>query len=318
MRPSLLVQPLLLTACGASELNRLETEQRALEDEVVALRQTLDELRSEMQNRGVIKPGPHGPRAKAAAAAAPNEPLGDAFPFEMTRIDGDRKVQPVGAPERRNDTACGWRVGLNHLEPISDFSLGADALGRSSPVLMTLNGHPLQAHAPPGRTEHACGGAFRHQSKFLFFSPPDDPEGGAGEVALELSAELPLLDETGRPRYWVYPGSTLEVRFPEAWDTEAWGEPALAFDLRLRPVGTAAQPTARGEGAVVVRWLDQEVQGSSASWRDSAPLPADVAELRVTIESPPDGPFVLVEALSVGNAAHAAVVTSKQNPGDAP
>ena len=317
MRPSSFVATLALAACGASDLTRLGTAQRALED-VVALRSTVDELRAEMQKRGVIKGGPHGPRSPGAGAVAPNATVDEDLPHTVARVGGDLSVKPVGGAERRDDTGCGWRIGLHHLEPIGDTALSKDNLGTSSPVVVRQAGRDLKPHAQPADYEKGCGAAFRHKEKYLFYSPDGSADAGSEPLELALSSELPMLDGDGRPRFWVYPGTTLEVRYSGAWDAESWGEPSLVFDLRLRAVGTAAQPTEKGRGEVVIRYLDRELRGSDANWRGSEALPGDVTDLVIAIESPADGPFVLVDALAVGNPGFASVVTSKQQPGDEP
>lgn len=301
-----------LTGCGASEVTRLETEQRALETEVATLRETVAELRSEMQRKGVLKSGPVGPRPKAAGAVAPSVVLTDEYPLATSRTATDLVLQTVSEPEPRSDTPCGWRVGVQHLEPISDFALAADGLGRSSPVLAQHSGRFLEGHAPPMKFEKTCSGAYRHQSKFLFYSPP---AGAAepGAIALQLAEEMPFADEGGRPRYWVYPGTTMTISASVPWDA-AWGEPYVVFDLRLRDVGLASKPAARSEGTVVMTIGDREISSREAVWRASEPL-GDTGSATITIHSPADGPFVLVDSLAIGNAGHAAVVTSKQIDG---
>jgi len=302
---------LLLTGCGASELTRLETEQRALEAEVSTLRETVEDLRGEMQRKGVIRSGPDGPRPKAAGAASPDNDLASDFPLKVTRSDVDLVVPFVSDPEGRDETMCGWRVGLHQLESISDFALAGDSLGRASPLVASIKGDDLVAHTPPSRYADACTGAFRHQSKYLFYSPPEGGEGAAVEV--RLSAELPLPDEASRPRYWVYPGTTLTIEASGTWK-EAWGEPNLVFDLRLRDVGLASKPNASSAGAVTIGLPGAELSGRKPTWLGSERL-TGTGPWTITITSPADGPFVLVDALAVGNGSYAAVVTSKQHDG---
>jgi hypothetical protein len=276
------------------------------------LRQTVDDLRGEMQRKGVIKAGPDGPKPKAAGAVAPDTVLDEEFPLKVTRSDGGTQVQTVGSPERRDGTECGWRVGLQHLEAISDFALGDDSLGRSSPIRASLAGLELSGHATPSDYEKSCGGAYRHQQKYLFYAPPagaSAPE----DVQVRLDDAVPSSDEAGRPRYWIYPGTSLTIQATGTWNSD-WGEPHVVYDLRLRDVGLASKPTARSAGAVTFTIPGRELSGREAVWRGSEPL-QQTGPFELTISSPADGPFVLIEALAIGNAANAAVVTSKQNPG---
>lgn len=304
---------LALTGCGASELTRLETEQRALETEVATLRQTVEDLRGEMQRKGVIRAGPGGPRPKAAGALAPENDLSLDFTLEVTRSETDRMVRFVSQPEVRSDTACGWRVGLQHLESIADFTLAGDSLGRSSPLVASIDDVPLVPHSAPSRYADACDGAFRHQSKYLFYSPPKLADGAALQVV--LSEELPIPDEEGRPRYWVYPGTTLTITASGSWDAEAWGAAHLVYDLRLRNVGLPNKPNATSSGAVTLALPDAELTGGTQPiWRGSEPLTGS-GPWTITISSPSDGPFVLVDGLAIGNGSWASVVTSKQHDG---
>ena len=307
--PALLLLP-LLAACGTSELTRLETEQRALELEVATLRQTVDDLRGEMQRKGVIKSGPEGPRPKAAGAVAPENDLGPAFPLEVRRSASDLSVAFVSNPEPRADTYCGWRVGLHHLESIADFPLAAAGLGKASPVVVSVAGEALQPHMPPSKYADACAGAFRHQSKFLFYSPPEGADGS--DVDVRLAGELPFPDEAGRPRYWIYPGTTLTIETSAPWKEAEWGEAHLVYQLALRSVGLPSKPSARSTGAVTIRLPDAELTGVDAFWQGSSPLSGE-GPWTLSIHSPPDGPFVLVDALAIGNQGYAAVVTSKQH-----
>jgi hypothetical protein len=278
---------------------------------VAVLRETVEDLRGEMQRKGVIRAGPDGPRPKAAGATSPDNDLADDFPLTVSRSDTDLAVAFVSEPEGRDDTACGWRVGLHHLESISDFALAGDGLGRASPILASIKGHELVPHTAPARYADVCDGAFRHQSKYLFYSPPEGGEAGAVEV--RLSDELPLPDEDSRPRYWIYPGTTLTIEASGTWE-EAWGDPNLVFDLRLRDVGLPSKPAASSAGAVTLALPDAELSSREATWLGSEPL-TGTGPWTITIRSPADGPFVLVDALAIGNGGHAAVVTSKQHDG---
>ncbi len=312
VRTPTILLALAMSACGSSELTRLETEQRALELEVSTLRQTIDDLRGEMQRKGVIKGGPGGPRPKAAGAVSPDNDLAEDFPLDVTRSEATLAVAFVSDPEPRDDTACGWRVGLHHLESIADFPLAADGVGRASPVIASIGGKPLAAHATPADYADACSGAFRHQSKYLFYSPPEGVDGGGIEV--RLADEMPFPDEDGRPRYWIYPGTTLTIQSPEGWNEAEWGPPHFVYDLALRDVGLPSKPNARSAGAVTITLPDAELSGRDASWRDSSPLTGE-GPWSITISSPADGPFVLIDALAIGNQGHAAVLSSKQHDG---
>ena len=132
-------------------------------------------------------------------------------------------------------------------------------------------------------------------------------------MEVTLSEELPLPDEAGRPRYWVYPGTELTLSTQGPWQ-DAWGTPHLVFDLRLRQVGLASKPTASSSGAVTLSLPGAELTGQEPAWRGSERLEGP-GPWTVTIRSPADGPFVLVDGLAIGNSSWATVLTSKQHDG---
>jgi len=299
---------LVLLACGSDELTRLETRQRSLEREVAVLRQTVGDLRGALQAEGAVRAGPNGPRSPAAGAVAPHQLLVDELPFTIQR-EGSAPALEAPAAERRADTLCGWRLPLPQLEPLSDFALGRDGLGRASPLRLTVAGVALTPHSQPAAYDRTCEGAFRHQGQFLFFSPPEPAE-QAPTPTLGLAEAVPLSDEEGRLRYWVYPGTALVVSFAGTWDEGQWGAPHVVYDLRLRavgPMGPSHQPTLTLPDGRVMR-------GESTTWRGSEAFVPPPRPHQITIASPQGGPYVLVESLALGNDSHAAVVTSKRHP----
>jgi hypothetical protein len=299
---------LLLVACGSDELTRLETKQRALEREVAVLRQTVGDLRGALQARGVVKAGPAGPRMPAAGALAPEVLLVDELPHTL-----ERRGEPPGllapTPERRTDTPCGWRLELPELVPLADFTLGGEGLGRSSPLRLAIGTVPLTPHAAPQQHEKGCHGAFRHQGRYLFYSPPGTDEGADG-LQLSWAEGIAVPDEEGRPRIWVYPGTELVVRFGDTWNDDAWGPGHVVYDVRLRatgPMGPSHQPSLTLPDGSVHR-------GTTTTWRGSEAFEPPPGPLELRLASPEGGPFLLVESLAIGNDTHAAVVTSKRHP----
>lgn len=306
MLPFLVVS---LLACGSDELTRLETRQRSLEREVAVLRQTVGDLRGQLQQRGITPSGPHGPRVDAAGALAPLERLVDELPMTLRRT-GVIKAPLVGEPERRDDTDCGWRIDLAKYEPVSDFTLGGAGMGRASPLTLAIDGKPATPHSQPKDYEKGCEGAFRHQGRFLFFSP--HAASSFGKIELAWSPDLPLIDEEGRPRVWVYPGTTLDVALDGTWDEGTWGEPHVVFDVRVipvGPVGPAQQPTLRLPDG-------RELRSFESPWRGSEVFSVGPDPVHLTLSSPEGGPFLLVEGLAIGNDSYAAVVTSKRHPAE--
>lgn len=291
--------------CGP-DLAELETEQKALEQEVVVLRHTVEEMRTRMQAMGLMPGGP----AAAVAEVGGGEDLSSAIPVVAER-QGTLPTFPVfGEPERRDTSDCGYRFYVPWLEPISDQMLEQTGSGRASPVMLLHDGQPLTPHAGPLAYEKSCKFSFRHQPKYLFFSPANAVDNIAGEWTLKLAKEVPLARGDDREMYWVYPGTTLTFSFGKGWDADTWGEMKITLEARLLYVGTPDAPTPRPGAEATASFLG--VEESSDDPRLGFEQVADPPDGPWTLEltSPLDGPYILVETLVVGNDQHALVVTA--------
>jgi hypothetical protein len=286
--------------CGP-DLARLETEQQALEQEVAVLRRRVEEMRTQVKAMGAA---PSGPGADVPATGS--DDLAGRLTFTATRTGPGPAMPALGAPERRESTACGWRFPVPWLEALSDVSLESSGSGRASPVRLLHDGAPLDPHAGPIAYERTCRGAFRHLPKYLFFSPSEvEQTGGAWTLALAPEVPAPTGDRT--PAYWVYPDTTLVFAFAAGWD-EAWGPMGVRLDARVLHVGTPASPSPRGDVAATAAVLGFERSTAEPRLGFDHTPPAPTGPWTLTIASPNDGPYVLVDALVVGNPEHSLVV----------
>ncbi|MCB9676169.1 MAG: hypothetical protein H6737_13695 [Alphaproteobacteria bacterium] len=304
--------PLLLLAGCAPDLTALEQRQKELErelteldEELVALRETLDEAGIEVKGGRPARGKARGAKAKPArgkAKARTNEPPeGHQTPqtersaeagLSVTRTGRVPALPPPGNVER-TATACGFKLEMPELKAISDYPLNNRGLGKSGPVVLSVDGQALEAHAFPKDYEERCGGAFRHAGTVVLFSTPDTPTLEGREVGLSLDPRVPLpRGDDGRPMYWVYPGTELSVHL-DAWDP-AWGEAQVTIGALV--VGT-------GDATFAVGDTVRRAAGAAAI---SEPLNGATG---IRVSSPEGGPYVLIDVLTIGNPDDAVVVT---------
>ena len=302
--------PLLLTAlvaCQNVELAQLETRQEDMADAHRALDGRVDELREGMIELGMVarpRPGEpaKGPRAELNDHQRPTTPLLGEYLFSANRTGEPTPLPALPEPER-TDSPCGWKYKIEELKPISDFVLNKLDLGKASPLVLFEDDAPLRSHAFPKQFEQNCAGGFRHAGFVVLFSPTGDaPEAVSDHTyRLALSDEVPMpRGDDGRPMYWVYPGTTLTLTFDRGWD-ESWGD--MLVDIAGRTTASeAASP-------LTVTVADEvfEVDGDDLVVSTEPDVQADAWSIR--IESPADGPYAVLNLLTVGNPEHALVVT---------
>jgi hypothetical protein len=304
---------LVAVACGP-DLAAVETEQQSLEKEVEVLRSTVDTMRTEMQAMGLLPSGPAGSMGPAVAGTDLSQDL--TWSAKRTGPVPEPKAV-LGVPERRDATECGYRFHLPWLEALSDASLESTGSGRASPLLLKQDGKALEPHANAPAYDKACRFAFRHMPKFLFFSPDGSVGAVSGTWTVALDTEVPIArGGDARPTYWVYPGTTLTFTFDSGWQSE-WGPMSVQVDTRLLYVGTPDNAAPAVGGAATVSALDSEESGTEPRLGlEVVPEPPPEAAWTVEITSPPDGPYVLVELLRVGNDNNALVVTAPGAAGE--
>jgi hypothetical protein len=300
----LLVLP-ALTGC-APDLARLETEEAALSREVDVLRRNVDEMRVQMEEMGLR---PSGPAAGAQDLAGSGADLDEAIAVTLTRTGTPPTFAPLGAPERRDNTECGWRFSVPWLEGLSDQNLDKTGAGKSSPLTLAQDGRALEPHATPAGAEKGCRFAFSHRPKYLFLTPADTPDNTSGTWTMGLSEAFPMPTGEGSV-YWVYPGTTLTASFAAGWNGETWGAPSVRVDARNVYVGTPERPSATSGPPSVVTFLDKEVTSRELQVGvDELVEPPD-GPWTLEISSPSDGPYVFVKTLVVASPTHRRVVIS--------
>jgi hypothetical protein len=299
---------------GCYDLAALEAEQQSLEREVEVLRRNVEEMRALMQEMDAL---PKGPTAGEVAADGDGNDLARAVPLSVERTGTPPRFPPAGAPERRENTACGYRFAVPWLEALSDQALEMGGVGRGSPLVLLQDGRPLTPHAGPLAFERNCRGAFRHQPRFVFFSPADTVENVGGTWTLQLSEEVPVRLGSEGEAYWVYPGTELQFAFDAGWRAEDWGPMRVAFDARLLYVGTPEAPDALGSGEARIAFLDLDQSGKDARLTLTHTPPNPDGPWTLTVSSPADGPYVLIDALTLGNDEHSLVVAAPAGAAEA-
>lgn len=321
--PASRVLPLLLAlaaGCGNdTKLTELEGQQRDLRTEFDATAAEIAEMRSQLQAMGVLEgEGRTASKAKGKAGGAgsskgkgkvghplPKEDVTAALGFTAARTGTIPTLPALPQMQRSAESACGWKFQIKEIQPISDYQVNAAGLGKAGPVVLLQDGKPLTAHALPADYEGRCAGAFRHAGFLIMFSPEGTPEAAEGkQYTIALSDQVPLVrGDDGRPIYWIYPGTTLRIETGKAWDP-AWG--ALDVDLVTRAFGEGSPYQVTIAGAPVELPEDNE-----APHLHQTLDPAPGTPIVIEISSPADGRYVAIETLTLGNAEHAAVVTSE-------
>lgn len=269
-----------------AELEELRARRDALNDELVANQFRIPKLK------------PTALRVANRGFATPSESLAPRYPLTITRT-GTIPTLDHPAPER-SAGRCGMRIRTPALRAISDSNLNLLDHGYASPVVLREDGVALVPHAAPPDYGRYCVGHFSHGFANVFFSPTISLADTTRTYTLALSDALPLNREDGRPMYWVYPGTTLSVTAERDWDP-SWGP--LHVDLVARVLEPSDSPPR-------VRIADASFQQTGHRMQVSERVDPGRSPLQITIENPSDGPYVLVELLTIGNAERAVVVTS--------
>ena len=303
----LIVSGGLLLGCGSSGVAELVAQQEETEVRQAELQQAMNDLKKQMQEVGLVA---RPPRAKGQRRGRgrlnnhlqPKQPPRDRLLFEAERTGTPDDLPGLPKVARVPNTACGFKYKIESLKPISDFVLNRSDLGKSSPIVLYEDNKALPGHAYPKDFEDGCVGAFRHAGFVVLFSPT-----GAGPESekkhnyrIGLSDEVPMpRGDDGRPMYWIYPGTSLTLSFASGWDL-AWGPMWIDIDAH-RAGGQQGDVSVdiEGEGEVFETGdvlMSTEPDVPSGPWS-------------ITITSPSEGPYVLLNRLTIGNPNHALVVT---------
>lgn len=303
----------VLAACSDPELAKKEEELQVLQRDLDSLREELRKVRSDFESvtgRGADRQADadaEPPRKGAQGPFGhqlPRRPLREELRWTVLRSGVPAELPPLPAPVA-TEAACGFSLDLPTLRALSDPVLRKSGLGRSSPLLLLENGEALAAHGGDD-LGLACDGTFRHHGPQVQFAPRRERGAVASNTyRLAYAEELPLpRGDDGRPLYWVFPGTALEVRFQDPWES-SWGEAELSLGFKVvgglegRPLwqapGQLALITEPAGGVSVV--LDDRLMDRTWS---------------VRVSSPVDGPFVVLDTLTVGNSEWAAVVTGER------
>lgn len=226
-----------------------------------------------------------------------------AFTPPVITRDGAGPALTAGPPKRGPNT-CDWTIAVPALERINDLALNRAQLGMVSPIVLLEDGQPLRPHATPPEFNDACTGAFQHQGRVVKFSPTGANAEAASTHAytLGLSPDLPLRDATRHEAYWVYPGTTLRFSFPEGYATAAEG----AAPAGPASFGVSVTALSLGGTGATVRITSQEgeigapLTGAGEHTAAVLTPPAPTGPWTLTVTSPPDGPWVLLQRLVFG------------------
>ncbi|MFT4621642.1 MAG: hypothetical protein ACI8PZ_000294 [Myxococcota bacterium] len=308
---------LVLLALGCSESHDLEARrarQAELEATVEVLAADLEAMSADFEAvtgaDAVRKPDPSAAPVRKSGGRpvghqTPRRVLGEQLRVVVERTGTVTALPSLDAPTKAAGP-CGWSFDLPRLRPISDLVLRNAGMGRASPILLLEDDEPLSPHAEPADIGERCAGAFRHAGAAVQFSPS-----GRSNAAKERRYRLTYAEQTpfprgddGRPLYWIHPGTQLEFQLIDRWDP-AWGDPTLTLAVKLigehgaRPLVEMGQVTAQLEGDTPL--IEQAVPHLQldGSWA-------------LRIASPADGPWIVLDTLTIGNGENAVVITGER------
>ena len=227
------------------------------------------------------------------------------YRVHVTR-NGVAAAIPGSKPPVRDQTNCGWHLERPALRYGSDLILNRSKMGRSSPYLLLENGTPLQPHAANEAHANRCAGAYRHAGARFEFSPTGYPEAATERTySLEYDPRLAVPRADGRKLYWVYPGTELVFTFDGQWP-DADAAPELLASVKR--VGQY-----KGRASYQIDWAKPKwIRGATPVIR-SDQMPS-TGTVRFAINSPVDGPLVVIDTLLIGTSDKAFVVTAEGYP----
>ena len=218
---------------------------------------------------------------------------------------------PALEPKRGGGT-CDWSAAVPGLNAISDSDLEVAGYGMVSPLRVTEDGDLLAANATRDDFAFRCGGASQHQAGLVKFAPKDGPAEVAASrsYALALAEEIPVRNRYGFQGWWVYPGTTLQLDFPEGWQSDA-ADPGFGVTLEALALAAPAQP-----GAVTMRVGDSTVTLAQDGLHRAAAasIAPPAGPWSIVIDAPADGGWVYIQRLRIGNAADTRVIIGQDGP----
>ena len=205
------------------------------------------------------------------------------LPDNIRRIGNPPKAPDLGKANQKDD-GCRRVLPSDMLDAISDDVLAARGFPGTSPLVVRQNEivFPHSGELAEGCTQQVwvAEGAIQIAT----------PEKGPIKAALTKRAPIPGAD--GRPVYWVYPGTALELSFPKGFQ-----EAANAFEVYAQAAGFGGNG-----GQATLEVNDQSVPMEDyRGWVHGVIHPPSPDEpWTVRIASPADGPWLLVRNVTVG------------------
>lgn len=231
-------------------------------------------------------PSPGGGSATAQVSADV-----EALPAPPLARSGEPPDLPQATPQR-SDTPCGYSVSIDNLFSLSSRYLRETGLGNTSPLTLLEDGSPLDAFASRKDFEERCAGAFTVARNVIWFSPSGSgpEEAQLRKYTIALSDALPMQTPDG-PVWWIYTGQTLDARFEDGVG-QAGRLVTVSATLRTPQKEPKERPQLRVAGQTV-----DFSQEEGPSWHASLSLPIPDGPWTVTVASPGEGPYLLLDSL---------------------
>jgi hypothetical protein len=302
---------LLASGCGSLELEAQRNQQAELMASIESLRSDFHSMKADYDSIAMAAPSRKAdPAAEVPRTNRAGGWIGNQTPGQELSSTLDWRVDITGSPvalpkleaPTRTETTCGWVFEAPGLKPLSDLVLRRSGMGRASPILLLEDHNALASHADD-QHETYCAGAFRHAGTQFQFSPRGVVDAVPKRTYALAHAEQPVERADGRPLYWVVPGTQFALTMSEPWQP-AWGKPTL--DLVIKAIGPhegrlmvrVGRRVGLEDKAIVQKHIDLTAAELDGSWR-------------LLVSSPVDGPYVVIDTLTLGNPRKALVVTGE-------
>ena len=218
----------------------------------------------------------------------------------VTLRDIARNGTPPAPPSlgtvQEDSIFCRYEAPLNNPLQFDFERLGAAGLDDHSPFRLRNDGLPFEI-TPTLTDEPTCHNQAVLNNNTVVFSPKRTKNANSNALSFVNNLDL----ETSKRGFWIYPGTDVTLRFADAWD----GSPEL-FTIKVTSEAFSA-----ATGTPTIRYNEDEATPLPRSGNrhklSLSPAPPN-GEWSVTIASPADGPYLLLQGLVVGEGFGASTI----------
>ena len=222
-------------------------------------------------------------------------------PVTVTEIrrEGTPPSLPTVVSIRKDSAPCSFTASLSEAVDLDFPALWAAGYGPVAPIALSSKRTPLtttlQLEGENPCTQQAILGAEQ-----VTFSPKMPKDANPEDLSLQHRQALPIPGEE-KDGYWVLPGTALHLNFGQAWD----GDPG-AFTIRL-----ISEAFSEADGLPTIQYNDQSptvIEPTGKRHKIELNPEAPQQAWTLSIQSPADGPYLLIQGLTIGHGYGAALI----------